>query len=224
MSDVWTAQAIDRLRELWAEGVPTAEIARRIGASKNAVVGKANRLGLPPRRSPIRPKEKAAPARPSPIAATAPAGPAQPVADLASARQRTGLGLMSRPPGSAAVASAGPAEAQASGAGARPGALKGAAALEEARRRAAEAAAAREAERLRQVDAARVAGGLPTLADVRAMAAANAVNRYGCRWIDGDPRKPGWRYCDAPRVTGKPYCAAHCARAYVRPGEAEAAA
>ncbi|HZF75163.1 MAG TPA: GcrA family cell cycle regulator [Acetobacteraceae bacterium] len=50
----WTAEAIDRLRGLWAEGHSTAEIGRRMGISKNAVVGKAHRLNLPARPSPIR--------------------------------------------------------------------------------------------------------------------------------------------------------------------------
>jgi GcrA cell cycle regulator len=50
----WTGEAIDQLRALWAEGHSTAEIGRRMGISKNAVVGKAHRLNLPARPSPIR--------------------------------------------------------------------------------------------------------------------------------------------------------------------------
>lgn len=44
----------DELRELWAEGVSTAEIARRMGLTKNSVIGRAHRLRLPGRASPIR--------------------------------------------------------------------------------------------------------------------------------------------------------------------------
>ena len=50
----WTAKAIDLLRALWAEGHSTAEIGRRMGVTKNAIVGKAHRLDLPARPSPIR--------------------------------------------------------------------------------------------------------------------------------------------------------------------------
>jgi GcrA cell cycle regulator len=50
----WADDTIIRLRELWAEGHSTAEIGRRLGVSKNAVVGKAHRLDLPARPSPIR--------------------------------------------------------------------------------------------------------------------------------------------------------------------------
>ena len=50
----WTDEVIDRLRAFWAAGVSTAEIGRRLGVSKNAVVGKAHRLSLAARPSPIR--------------------------------------------------------------------------------------------------------------------------------------------------------------------------
>lgn len=49
----WADDSIARLRALWDEGHSTAEIGRRMGISKNAVVGKAHRLELPARPSPI---------------------------------------------------------------------------------------------------------------------------------------------------------------------------
>jgi GcrA cell cycle regulator len=51
---VWDEGTIRLLRELWAEGLSTAEIGRRLGVSKNAIVGKAHRLELEARPSPIR--------------------------------------------------------------------------------------------------------------------------------------------------------------------------
>ena len=50
----WTDDVIGRLKALWTEGHSTAEIGRRMGVSKNAVVGKAHRLALVARPSPIR--------------------------------------------------------------------------------------------------------------------------------------------------------------------------
>ena len=50
----WNEESIERLRALWAEGHSTAEIGRRMNISKNAVVGKAHRLNLTARPSPIR--------------------------------------------------------------------------------------------------------------------------------------------------------------------------
>ena len=51
----WTDNTVARLRQLWAEGHSTAEIGRRLGVSKNAVIGKAHRLDLSGRQSPIKP-------------------------------------------------------------------------------------------------------------------------------------------------------------------------
>ncbi len=61
----WTTETIARLHALWLEGHATAEIGRRMQVSKNAVVGKAHRLGLPPRPSPIRRDGSDPPRRPA---------------------------------------------------------------------------------------------------------------------------------------------------------------
>ena len=50
----WTDGTITRLRALWAEGLSTAEIGRRLGTTKNAIVGKAHRLDLPSRPCPVK--------------------------------------------------------------------------------------------------------------------------------------------------------------------------
>jgi GcrA cell cycle regulator len=49
----WTAAELATLRRLWAEGVTALAIGREMGRSRNSVVGKAHRLFLPPRPSPI---------------------------------------------------------------------------------------------------------------------------------------------------------------------------
>jgi GcrA cell cycle regulator len=54
METVWTQELIDNLARLWSEGHSTSEIGRRLGLTKNAVVGKAHRLLLPPRPSPLK--------------------------------------------------------------------------------------------------------------------------------------------------------------------------
>lgn len=51
---VWSEGTILQLRDYWAQGHSTAEIGRRLGVSKNAIVGKAHRLDLAARPSPIR--------------------------------------------------------------------------------------------------------------------------------------------------------------------------
>jgi GcrA cell cycle regulator len=54
MDTVWTAERINMLSRLWEEGLSTAEIGRRLGLTKNAVIGKAHRLGLKGRPSPVK--------------------------------------------------------------------------------------------------------------------------------------------------------------------------
>jgi GcrA cell cycle regulator len=51
---VWDDETIRLLRDLWTQGHSTAEIGRRLCVSKNAIVGKAHRLDLEARPSPIR--------------------------------------------------------------------------------------------------------------------------------------------------------------------------
>lgn len=44
---VWTEEETAEMRRMWLGGVPPKEIAKRIGRTYNAVVGRANRLALP---------------------------------------------------------------------------------------------------------------------------------------------------------------------------------
>ena len=54
MESIWNPELITQLTEFWNQGLSTAEIGRRIGVTKNAVVGKAHRLLLTPRPSPLK--------------------------------------------------------------------------------------------------------------------------------------------------------------------------
>ena len=51
----WTDDRVAMLRELWTKGLSASQIAVQLGGvSRNAVIGKAHRLGLESRPSPIR--------------------------------------------------------------------------------------------------------------------------------------------------------------------------
>jgi GcrA cell cycle regulator len=54
METIWTPELIDQLGALWEQGLATAEIGRRLGISKNAVIGKAHRMALTSRPSPLK--------------------------------------------------------------------------------------------------------------------------------------------------------------------------
>jgi len=66
----WTPERVEEVTRLWNEGLTTAEIGKRLGVSKNAVVGKAHRLELSARPSPI--KRDAATRRVAPAVAAVP--------------------------------------------------------------------------------------------------------------------------------------------------------
>ena len=47
MKNYWTKSKVDKLSNMWSKGIPAREIANKLGnVSRNAVIGKANRLGL----------------------------------------------------------------------------------------------------------------------------------------------------------------------------------
>lgn len=54
----WTEEMIDNLKKMWTEGLTTNEIAKKLGVSKNSIVGKVHRLNLKARPSPIKKKEE----------------------------------------------------------------------------------------------------------------------------------------------------------------------
>jgi GcrA cell cycle regulator len=56
MSDtgnVWTDERLEELKKLWAQGLSISQIGEALGVSRNAIAGKAHRMGLPKRPSPI---------------------------------------------------------------------------------------------------------------------------------------------------------------------------
>src|SRR5947208_9238219 len=80
----WTEERIERLKKMWHDGSTASQIADELGGvSRNAVIGKAHRLGLEQRPSPVKPGEdKEAKAAPAP-AASAPAAAKAPKAEAA---------------------------------------------------------------------------------------------------------------------------------------------
>lgn len=102
----WPDAANDRLRQLWAEGLTGRRIAEiinaefRLGVTRNSVIGRVHRLGLPSRQSPIKApppgwKKKdprRLPRKPSGVSAskTAPAMPEKPAPAPAPKIDRSG--------------------------------------------------------------------------------------------------------------------------------------
>ena len=56
-ANVCNDERLEKLKELWTRGLYISQIGEALGVSRNAIAGKAHRIGLPKRPSPIsRPK------------------------------------------------------------------------------------------------------------------------------------------------------------------------
>ena len=59
MAVSWTDERIATLKKMWEGGSTASQIADELGGvSRNAVIGKANRLGLKSRPSPVKANDK----------------------------------------------------------------------------------------------------------------------------------------------------------------------
>jgi GcrA cell cycle regulator len=170
----WPARDAE-LTELWAQGLSSSAIGVRMTLTKNAVIGRARRLGLP--------------ARPSPIGARA--GNGRTVEGAAARSHRATAYPDGLPAPEGMVRGPGGVLA-----GDSLAALGVAVPVVVAPRPVADFVAA------------------PRLAPVIPLGRAGAVAQPCC-WPIGEPRTPGFRFCEAPGIPGRSYCAAHHAVAYV---------
>ncbi|MBB2170061.1 GcrA cell cycle regulator [Gluconacetobacter aggeris] len=220
MAMEWTEETIARLRELWQQGLSTAEIGRQLSVTKNAVVGKAHRLGLQARPSPIRrppasaraaesagavaPTPEPVAAAPAPVAS--PVSPAAPVAAAAVAPQAAAPVAPVMAPVAPHVAAAAPSVAPVRQAEPAPRASG-----------RAEPETVAEVAPSPPVATPSVSRPETPRASLRAVSSP-APRRSGlsCCWPLGDPGTPGFHFCGATPVPGKPYCAEHAQLAYVK--------
>jgi len=56
--NTWNESKLKELEKLWNEGHPISKIGEMMGVSRNSVAGKAHRMGLPKRTSPISSSKK----------------------------------------------------------------------------------------------------------------------------------------------------------------------
>jgi len=198
----WTEERIERLKAMWTEGSTASQIADELGGvSRNAVIGKAHRLGLEARPSPVKPgeeKEKPAPAaaapapkaekveRPAPrAAAPAPAPEQAAPAPAAAAPTRSpqrpaNPDLQYRSIGPGGFVRQGPGDQQAPIPPAPP----------------------------RRLVPAKPS---PEVADKTSLL---ELNDRICKWPMGHPGEPDFHFCGAPSNPGFPYCVQHCGVAY----------
>jgi GcrA cell cycle regulator len=195
----WTEERIERLKAMWTKGATASEIADELGGvSRNAVIGKAHRLGLEARPSPVKPGEEgdhgthAAPAKSS--AAPKLAEPAAPKAERATPQptepthrpvaappQRpAGDNIQYRSIGPGGFIRQTPGEQQAPIPPAPP----------------------------RRLVPAKPS---PEVADKTSLL---DLNDRICKWPMGHPGEPDFHFCGNPANPGYPYCVEHCGVAY----------
>jgi GcrA cell cycle regulator len=216
----WTDERIERLKARWAEGATASQIADELGGvSRNAVIGKAHRLGLDARPSPVKPgedKAKAAEA-PAPPVARAPEAAAAPTPRPEPTRVRD------KPAISGALEAGAPMPPAPTGAEPQPQPQP-------------------QSQRLRSPDATiqyrsvgpggfiRQGPGdtqapIPPAPPRRLVPAKPSVevgdktglldlNDRICKWPLGHPGEPDFHFCGQPANPGFPYCVAHCGVAY----------
>lgn len=186
----WTDERINTLKKMWQSGKSASEIAEKLGGvTRNAVIGKAHRLGLSGRPSPIKkvvkkmavaPKKAAErPAAAPPAKAAAPVK--KPVAGSLPATKSAAPKLPAKSPANAQQNNKG-------GAGMPPVDVAPLAALANA--------------------TARKDGKIISILE---------LSERLCRWPVGDPKEPGFGYCGADIMVGHVYCAEHVAIAFQAP-------
>lgn len=184
----WTDERIERLTKMWEGGETASQIAEVLGGvSRNAVIGKAHRLGLKARPSPVKPNDKPEPApkavrpAPEPVRA-APRPPVQPAP--AAAQPVAGQSPTPQP----RIVSVGPGGFLRQGPGDQQAPIP-------------------PAPPRRLVPAK----PSPDIADKTSLL---ELNDRICRWPMGHPGEADFHFCGVKVNPGFPYCVEHCGRAY----------
>ena len=210
----WTDERIEQLRNMWEKGLTASQIADELGGvSRNAVIGKAHRLGLKSRPSPVKATETVAkpvkaPATPKAAAPAAPkpaAAPAAPRAAAPAAPRPAAAPPKAEPKPVAADASAPEADAPPKPDAPRivsigPGGF--------IRQGPGDQQAPIPPAPPRRLVPAKPS---PEIADKTSLL---DLNDRICRWPMGHPGEPDFHFCGEAVNPGFPYCVEHCGRAY----------
>ena len=199
----WTEERIERLKKMWHDGATASQIADELGGvSRNAVIGKAHRLGLEQRPSPVKPGEEKeakkaqkadgpapaaakapkpeAQARTAPSAAPASSAPAAAASPQPPAVNRSAPEMQYRSIGPGGFIRQGPGDQQPPIPPAPP----------------------------RRLVPAKPS---PEVADKTSLL---DLNDRICKWPIGHPGEPDFHFCGLQANPGFPYCVEHCGVAY----------
>jgi GcrA cell cycle regulator len=200
----WTDERIDRLKELWTQGMTASQIADELGGvSRNAVIGKAHRLGLQSRPSPVKPNEGPQDSAPSPFEPEAAADSRtevgidespEPEVEKPEVRER------SEPAAAPTEPAAAPAAPQPQIRSIGPGGF--------VRQAPGEQQSPIPPAPPRRLVPAKPS---PEIADKTSLL---DLNEKICKWPIGHPGEPDFHFCGNQANPGFPYCVEHCGVAY----------
>ncbi|KKW92894.1 GcrA family cell cycle regulator [Sphingobium chungbukense] len=201
----WTDERIDQLKAMWERGLTASQIADELGGvSRNAVIGKAHRLGLQSRPSPVKaneaPKKAAPPVRKPAPEADAPK-PAAPVHHAAPAPVRAPAPAAPAPaPAASAASDAEPPKPQPRIISVGPGGF-----LRQGPGDQQAPIPPAPPRRLVPAKPSPEIAGKTSLLD---------LTERICKWPMGHPGEPDFHFCGEAVNPGFPYCVEHCGRAY----------
>ena len=196
MSKGWDNATLKKLKALTGKGLSTAEIGKRLGMSKNAVVGKLNRLGWNLKASGAATAEVAKPKAAPVKKAVAPAKPA-PAAKKTTVAKKPATAVKAAPKKATVTAKA-PATK-----------VKAAEKAPTAKKAPAEKAA--PAPKEKKSSTKNLAMHQRIIQHSLGMA---GLKPDQCRWPMGDPDTESFHFCGCQVFAGKPYCYEHCKQAY----------
>lgn len=195
----WTDERIDQLRTMWEKGMTASQIADELGGvSRNAVIGKAHRLGLQSRPSPVKatetPRKKAA----APVKKPAPPPRQEPEArpaaqSAAPVAPRPAAAVSAEPSAPVAapqprIVSVGPGGFLRQGPGDQQAPIPPA-------------------------PPRRLVPAKPS-PDIIGKTSLLDLTEKICKWPMGHPGEPDFHFCGEKVNPGFPYCVEHCGRAY----------
>jgi GcrA cell cycle regulator len=205
----WTDERIESLRSMWEKGLTASQIADELGGvSRNAVIGKAHRLGLKSRPSPVKATDKVKPVKaaapaPKPAAPAAPpraAAPAAPRAVSAAQPKAEARPTVETPTADGSVGDQTPKSDQPRIVSIGPGGF--------IRQGPGDQQAPIPPAPPRRLVPAKPS---PEIADKTSLL---DLNDRICRWPMGHPGEPDFHFCGQTVNPGFPYCVEHCGRAY----------
>ena len=214
----WTDERIATLKKMWEGGATASQIAEELGGvSRNAVIGKAHRLGLKSRPSPVKANEKKAAAPAAASAAKKPATVRPPAEAKPAPAPKPAAEETLRPAASPAPAPA-PAERDAASTEIPSQPIPGPAADMPKIVSVGPGGFLRQGPGDQQAPIPPApprrlvpAKPSPEIADKTSLL---DLNDRICRWPMGHPGEPDFHFCGEKVNPGFPYCVDHCGRAY----------